>query len=98
MQRSIIMSGIGGQGIVLGSNLLGIGATALGRYLKAGGLLLADACCGRLGFDAAFRREIAKALPDQKLERLPADHPLYHVHVTETPGRKLFVHVHQIVQ
>jgi len=53
-------------------------ATALKRYLKAGGLLLADACCGRLAFDAAFRREIGRALPDDKLERLPADHPLYH--------------------
>ncbi len=55
-------------------------AAALGRYLKAGGILLADACCGRVSFDAAFRREIAKALPGQKLERLPADHPLYHCH------------------
>ena len=45
------------------------------RYLKAGGLLLADACCGRLAFDVAFRREIAKALPGNKLERLPPDHP-----------------------
>ena len=33
------------------------------RYLKAGGLLLADACCGRMAFDLAFRREIAKVLP-----------------------------------
>jgi hypothetical protein len=53
-------------------------AAALQRYLKAGGLLLADACCGRLDFDAALRREIAKALPDHRLERLAADHPLYH--------------------
>src|SRR5208283_2411686 len=29
-------------------------AAALGRYLKAGGLLLADACCGRMAFDMAF--------------------------------------------
>ena len=43
----------------------------MGRYLKAGGLLLADACCGRLAFDAAFRREIAKALPGQQA-RTPA--------------------------
>lgn len=55
-------------------------AAALGRYLKAGGLLLADACCGRMAFDLAFRREIAKALPGQKLTRLPADHPLYRCH------------------
>jgi hypothetical protein len=53
---------------------------ALQRYLKAGGLLLADACCGRLAFDTAFRREIARVFPEQKLERLPADHPLYHCH------------------
>ena len=50
------------------------------RYLKAGGLLVADACCGRVAFDAAFRRELAKALPESRLERLPADHPLYHCH------------------
>jgi hypothetical protein len=55
-------------------------AAALGRYLKAGGLLLADACCGRAAFDLAFRRELAKALPEQRLDRLPADHPFYHCH------------------
>jgi hypothetical protein len=52
----------------------------LQRYLKAGGLLLADACCGRKAFDIAFRRAMAKALPDHRLERLPADHPVYHCH------------------
>jgi hypothetical protein len=52
----------------------------LQRYLKAGGMLLADACCGRLAFDVAFRREIARVLPQSKLERLPPDHPLYHCH------------------
>ena len=55
-------------------------SAALGRYLKAGGLLLGDACCGRMAFDRAFRRAIAKALPEMRLERLPADHPLYHCH------------------
>ena len=52
----------------------------LQRYLKAGGILLADACCGRMAFDLAFRREIAKVFPGQKLQRLPPDHPLYHCH------------------
>ncbi len=51
---------------------------ALSRYLKAGGLLLADACCGRLAFDTAIRRELAKVLPQQRLERLSLDHTLYH--------------------
>lgn len=52
----------------------------LQKYLKAGGLLLADACCGRMSFDMAFRREIAKVFPGQPLAKLPADHPLYHCH------------------
>ncbi len=55
-------------------------AAWLQRYLKAGGMLLADACCGRLAFHRAFEREIRKVLPDHKLEPLPLDHPLYHVH------------------
>lgn len=55
-------------------------AGQLGRYLQAGGMLLADACCGRLAFDRALRRELARALPDVALEPLPADHPLYHAH------------------
>lgn len=55
-------------------------AGRLRRYLQAGGILFADACCGRLGFDAAFRREIAKVLPDARLERIPPDHPVYHTH------------------
>ncbi len=52
----------------------------LQRYLTAGGLLVADACCGRTAFDMAFRREIDKVMPGGRLERLPADHPLYHCH------------------
>ena len=52
----------------------------LQRYLKAGGMLLADACCGRLAFDLAFQREIARVLPEKKLATIPLDHPLYHAH------------------
>ncbi len=49
----------------------------LRRYLGAGGVLFANACCGRKAFDMAFRREIARVLPDQKLDRVPLDHPIY---------------------
>jgi hypothetical protein len=49
----------------------------LRRYLQAGGVLVANACCGRKSFDTAFRREIARVLPDQKLDRVPLDHPVY---------------------
>ena len=52
----------------------------LRRYLEAGGLLLADACCGRMAFDMAMRRELKKVFPDQQLQRLPLDHPIFHCH------------------
>lgn len=52
----------------------------LKNYLRAGGMLLADACCGRLAFDAAFRREIARVFPANRLAALPQDHPLLHIH------------------
>lgn len=57
-------------------------AAAVGRYLRNGGFLLADACCGRQSFDVACRREIAKALkspanPTGGLTLLPIDHPVY---------------------
>jgi hypothetical protein len=51
--------------------------TNLRRYLAAGGVLLANACCGRKGFDAAFRREIKRVLPEKSLQRIAADHPVY---------------------
>ena len=65
-------------------------AAWLQRYLKAGGMLFADACCGRLAFHLAFQRELARALPESKLGPLPNDHPIYHAHydvdsVTYTP-------------
>ncbi len=50
---------------------------ALRAYLKAGGFLMADACCGRKAFDVAFRRELGRVLPGAKLQRLPASHALY---------------------
>ena len=55
---------------------------ALRRYLANGGFLLADSCCGRQGFNDAFRREIAKVLrsganPAGKLAVLPLNHDIY---------------------
>jgi hypothetical protein len=49
----------------------------LRRYLAAGGVLVGNACCGRKSFDEAFRREIARVMPDRKLQRVPLDHPIY---------------------
>lgn len=55
-------------------------AAMLQRFLKAGGILFADSCCGRMTFDMAFRRELEKVFPDQRLKPLAADHPLLHCH------------------
>jgi len=54
--------------------------SALRRYLRAGGFLMADACCGRKAFDLAFRREIARVLPDSRLQPLDPKHPLFSAH------------------
>jgi hypothetical protein len=49
----------------------------LRSYLQMGGMLVADACCGRKAFDLAFRREIARVLPATMLEVLPIDHEIF---------------------
>jgi len=51
----------------------------LRRFLSEGGFLLASPSCGRAEFDAAFRREIARVLPNHPLEKLPDGHPVYHM-------------------
>jgi len=50
---------------------------ALRSYLLGGGVLLADACCGRTGFDRAFRRELTRAVPEVALAPLELSHPLF---------------------
>jgi hypothetical protein len=52
-------------------------ARRLRRYLEAGGFLYAD---DDYGMDKAFRREIRKVFPDQKLVELPFTYGLYHCH------------------
>lgn len=46
---------------------------SLRRYLENGGLLFAEACCGRKGFDQAFRRTIHTVLPRHPMRRIPTD-------------------------
>jgi hypothetical protein len=50
---------------------------ALREYLKAGGFLMADACCGRKAFDVAFRREMARVFPAAKIEPLSLSHAIF---------------------
>lgn len=45
---------------------------ALRDYLTRGGLLFAEACCGRKAFDAAFRKTIADVMPGHQLRPIDA--------------------------
>ena len=47
------------------------------QFLERGGTLLADSVCASPGFTNAFRTEIAAVLPNQKLEEVPADDPIF---------------------
>ncbi len=46
-------------------------------YLENGGLLLAESCCGRKGFDMAFRHMLRQVLPEQVLTPVPQDTALF---------------------
>jgi len=49
---------------------------ALSAYLRRGGFLFADACCGRAAFDESFRALASRLFPERPLERIEPDHPL----------------------
>jgi hypothetical protein len=50
---------------------------SLRGFLLGGGVLLADACCGQMSFDTAFRRELTRAIPEAALAPLELTHPLF---------------------
>jgi hypothetical protein len=69
---------------------------ALRQYLLNGGTLFAEACCGRRGFDAAFRQTLRKVLPERPLKEIPKNHlilnyptPIKRVGVTPALAAKL---------
>ncbi len=49
----------------------------LKTYLERGGMLFADAICGRRPFVESFRREMTAVLPEGKLEPIPPDDPIW---------------------
>jgi hypothetical protein len=50
----------------------------LRRYVERGGFLLASAGCSSKEWDRSFRAEMAKIWPDQTLQTLGMDHPVFH--------------------
>jgi hypothetical protein len=45
--------------------------------LENGGLLFADACCGKPAFDKAFRTFVKQLFPKERLIQVPPDDPLF---------------------
>ncbi len=50
----------------------------LRQYIEQGGIVVADACCDGKAFAESVRSLAAELFPEQKLEPLPATHPVYH--------------------
>jgi hypothetical protein len=53
------------------------GIKLLRSDLQTGGLLFADACCGKEPFDKAFRALVNQLYPGRKLEKIPVADELY---------------------
>jgi hypothetical protein len=51
--------------------------TQLRTYLERGGTLMADSICASQPFAEALRRELAQAMPNRPLVRIPPDDPLF---------------------
>jgi hypothetical protein len=50
----------------------------LRRFIERGGFLLASAGCSSRDWDRSFRREMARVFPDNPLQPLTMDHPIFH--------------------
>ncbi len=49
----------------------------LRNHLMRGGVLFAESCCGRAGFDRGIRRLLGQVFEEVTLTRLPASHPIF---------------------
>ncbi len=49
----------------------------LRTYLEHGGFLFASGCCTNPAFPAAWRREFSRIFPNEQVQSLPYDHPIY---------------------
>ncbi len=49
----------------------------LREYIRSGGFVFAEACCGRRGFAQAFERELRRAMPEHELSRIPEHSPIF---------------------
>jgi len=47
-------------------------------YVRNGGTIWAETCCGVEAFDRSFRKVASKLFPERRLQLLSTDHPIYH--------------------
>jgi hypothetical protein len=49
----------------------------LRTYFEHGGFLFASGCCTNPAFPAAWRRELSRVFPGEKVQAMPYNHPIY---------------------
>jgi hypothetical protein len=54
----------------------------LRSYLDHGGFLFASGCCTNPAFPQAWRRELSRVFPNESVQPLPYDHPIYRTFYT----------------
>jgi len=47
------------------------------EYVSKGGVVFAEACCGRKGFDSSFREQMKKVFPESSLEKIPQSDSIF---------------------
>jgi len=52
-------------------------AIRLRQYVVNGGFVFAEACCGRKGFDLAFRLQMQAIFPEYPLKAIPENNPVF---------------------
>jgi len=50
---------------------------AVGAYLREGGTIISDACCGDTAFDQSFRSWARQWFPNHKMRRFPSTHEVF---------------------
>ncbi|NLW51545.1 MAG: DUF4159 domain-containing protein [Candidatus Brocadiaceae bacterium] len=60
----------------------------LKEYVEAGGFVLVEAAGGDAAFDRSVRAMMAQCFPEERLVRLPTDHPVYSSHFDIPPEQR----------
>lgn len=59
----------------------------LKKFVDNGGFIMAEACCGSPTFDQGFRELCAELWPENKLEPLSGQHPIWNAQFLVKPGQ-----------